>query len=438
MANAERGADELDAARALRKDADPLGEEIVIPFSREAVDGAPRTKGRASSDRAAGEFWPPPLDLAALAKRKPVPPRFKLRGMLPCGYATLLAGHGGVGKSAIALYLAVCIAAGLDFFGIPVERSRVMYLSCEDREGLLHWRLSFICAALGVDLEQLHREGWLVVLDLVGRETILWERDPKTGHSVTSAHACLAERIARHRTQVLFVDGVSDTYGGSEGSKTEVKRYVNALVALVPADDGAVVLIGHVNRPTASAPETSEGYSGTTGWHNAVRARLYLYPETRDGDDSRRRERTGDLLLEVQKSNLGPIEAAMRFAWDDAAGLFLGRLVAPATPSDRAHRDQVDSKAILAAIVTTVAANDYVPAAMSGNRTALHVLSARPGFPAPLAATGSGRRRFGRLIEELRSMGLVREGSIRRKNRHSTAILEPTPEGLRQCAEWHK
>ena len=65
---------------------------------------------------------------------------------LPIGYLSLLAGHGGVGKTSIAKYLAACIGAGRPFFGLPVERRRVLYLSCEDRADVLHWRLARICA----------------------------------------------------------------------------------------------------------------------------------------------------------------------------------------------------------------------------------------------------------------------------------------------------
>ncbi|MCK6385688.1 MAG: AAA family ATPase, partial [Rhodocyclaceae bacterium] len=64
--------------------------------------------------------WPASLDLEVLAEREPEPPKFIVPDWLPCGYATLLAGHGGVGKSGIALTLAVCIAAGVPFFGLHV------------------------------------------------------------------------------------------------------------------------------------------------------------------------------------------------------------------------------------------------------------------------------------------------------------------------------
>jgi len=121
-----------------------------------------------------GGLWPAPLDLLALAKREPEPPRAIIGDWLFEGYATLFAGHGGVGKSTIALCLAVCIATGRSFFGLQPQRRRVLYLSCEDRVGVLHWRLARICKYLGIDMASLR--GSLDILDLVGHPTILWQR----------------------------------------------------------------------------------------------------------------------------------------------------------------------------------------------------------------------------------------------------------------------
>src|SRR5207344_131667 len=111
------------------------------------------------------DLWPASLDLEALAEREPQAPKFIMPGWLPCGYASLFAGHGGVGKSGLALHMAVCMAAEVPFFGLEVERRRVLYLSCEDRENILHWRLARICTFTRVDLASLR--GRLEVLDLV-------------------------------------------------------------------------------------------------------------------------------------------------------------------------------------------------------------------------------------------------------------------------------
>jgi RecA-family ATPase len=422
------------AADALKLDEpDDAWIDDVVAFKHETLAEQRAPKKPPSSngeDEPAAGTWPQPLDLQSLARREPEPPRFILTDWLPCGYATLFAGHGGVGKSGIALYLAVCIAAGVPFFGIEVQRRRVLYLSCEDREGVLHWRLCRICAHLNMDLARLC--GWLDVLDLVGHDAVLWNRDPRTGDAITVAYGALHERVRLQQTEVLVVDSIADAFGGNENARGEVKRFVNLLVALVPVDAGAVLLVGHLPKPAARGEPTSEGYSGSTAWHNSVRARWYLYPETRQGEDGERAERTGDLILELQKSNLGRADQQMRFAWSDEARLFLGRDIVGETASDRGHRDRIERDAILAALRASI---DPVPAATTGQRTAYHVLAARPEFPDSLRSGRVERRRFWRQIEALRAMGAIGEGSIRRADRHYMQTLVALPEGVRACGQ---
>ena len=363
-------------------------------------------------------FWPAPIDLHRLSMFEPSPPKFIMQDWLPCGYATLFAGHGGIGKSGIALMLAVCIAMGIPFWGMTVERCRVLYLSCEDREGVLHWRLARICVLLGITLVDL--TGWLEVIDLVGHETILYQ--PTRDRSpLTVAYDELRNKMKSLSSQVLFVDGISDTYDGNENARAEVKAYINALLALISADDGAVVLVGHVSKP-ATTGKIGEGYSGSTGWHNSVRARWYLYPETKAADDNRQ-DRTGKLILELQKSNLGPTDRAVMFEWDDTAGLYAGRGMEEESNFDRNYRERQERDGILAVLK---ACKDHVPAATSGQRTAYHVLSAQPNLPESLLAGNAARKRFWKHVEVLRAMGLVEETSITRSDRHKMRVIVAT------------
>ncbi|MBE7422233.1 MAG: AAA family ATPase [Zoogloeaceae bacterium] len=379
--------------------------------------------------------WPEPLDLEALSEREPEPLKFIVPDWLPCGYATLLAGHGGVGKSGIALTLAVCIAAGVPFFGLHVERRRVLYLSCEDREQVLHWRLTRICRYLGIDMARLR--GWLEIIDLVGVDSVLWEQSA-AGATYTPGFAALQERIAASETQVLFVDGISDSFAGNENSRPEVKRYVNALTSLIPADTGAALLVGHVSKPSSTAGANGDGYSGSTGWHNSVRARWYLYPETADNDDGERNEKTGALLLDLQKSNLGRDDQTIRFRWDADAHLFVGEEVAGMTEFDRRHRDRAEQRGILAALAgcTRMTPPITVPTATTGQRTAFHVLSQRPEFPASLRTGAAGKRRFWKQIEALRQMHAIVEAGYRRACGHKGVQISLTTEGERRIGEY--
>jgi RecA-family ATPase len=372
--------------------------------------------------------WPEPLDLEALASRSPEAPRFIIPDWLPAGYATLLAGHGGVGKSAIGLFLAVSIALGRSGFGLPTERRRVTYLSCEDREGVLHWRLTRICAYLGVDVAEL--AGHLFPIDLVGRDAILWSRDPRTGYTHTSAFGWLLDHVERYRPEVVWVDGVSDAFGGNENARTEVKAFVNRLLSVVPLD-GALVLIGHVAKPTASGAG-GEGYSGSTQWHNAVRARWYLFPETEPDEDKARPQRTGKLTLELQKSNHGKIDQAVTFAWDADAHMFVPVDAFGASRIDRKHRDDTERLGILRALAGCERAGIIVPTASQGKRTALNVLALRPEFPTSLR---SAKGRFWTQIEALRQIRWIDEVEYRRKDRHHGAQFVLTQEGRGQCGD---
>lgn len=378
--------------------------------------------------------WPNALDLTALATREPQPPQNIMAGM-PCGYLTETFAHGGTGKSQIELMRLVCIASGLPFCGLPVERRRVLFLSCEDRADVLHWRLSRICRHLGTDMASL--AGWLQILDLVGHPSILYAPDSHSGHALTAAYGLLADRMKEYSAQVLAIDGISDTYGGNENARAEVKAFVNHLLALIPSETGAVLLIGHIDKASAKANATTEGYSGSTAWHNAARARWFLYPEAGQGEDGGQATRTGKLILELQKANYGEIGTQIEFDWDANAHLFTGRLLAQPTDFDKKHRDKTEREGILAAMKGAAASVPPidVPAATTGQRTGYKVLKLRPEFPSTLREGKVSRDRFWNHIEHLRQMHVIEEGSIKRINRHRTAVLTLTTEGARQCVE---
>lgn len=369
------------------------------------------------TDEALGteRLWPQPINLARLMRQAPTPPRMIIDDWLPCGYATLLAGHGGAGKSSIALHLAVCIATGRPWWGLSCATRRVLYLSCEDRADVLHWRLAYITQHEGLepgDLAGLH------LVDLVGHESILFRRDPQLGSTVTAAYTELERLMRETGAEALVVDGASDTFGANENDRAEVKAFVNYLVRLVGLN-GTAIIVAHVNKPTASSGAASEGYSGSTQWHNAVRARWYLYPEIEHGDEGS--ERTGNLILALQKSNLGRDDQSMRFHWDDDARLFVAE-----APPKREGRDERDDRELLGienAIREVIERGDYVPAAMQGPRTAWHVLTATDALPESLKSKAA-RKRFWRHIELLRRNRIVREGQYRRGNRHVVATLE--------------
>ena len=76
---------------------------------------------------------------------------------IPCDEVTLLAGHGGSGKSFVALSLAIHVALGLPFGDLAVTQGTVLFFSAEDPTRVLRQRVAKLCGALMIDPEDLVR-----------------------------------------------------------------------------------------------------------------------------------------------------------------------------------------------------------------------------------------------------------------------------------------
>ena len=101
---------------------------------------------------------------------------------------------------------------------------------------------------------------------------------------------------------------------------------------------GSLVLISH---PSLTGINTESGLSGTTQWHNAMRARYYLRsvkPEPGEPLDTDLRE------IVFKKNNYGPISESIMLRWTD--GLFL--------PVSDTTLDQAGKEAVAQEIFVTL------------------------------------------------------------------------------------
>jgi RecA-family ATPase len=108
---------------------------------RDALAGAP-------SWHPAQPQTPASFFSAATLADLPVQPRaWHVRDIIPAGTVTMLGGDAGVGKSIVALQLAVATAAGVAWLGCETAGGGVLYLSAEDGRDELHRRIADVCAA---------------------------------------------------------------------------------------------------------------------------------------------------------------------------------------------------------------------------------------------------------------------------------------------------
>jgi hypothetical protein len=178
--------DPADAARVWDsiKSADRTGYAAVFAAAQDAGWLNPRTRIDATDATDDDTETEHPADFAQVPihdlGHADVPaPEYIVSPILPTGVPTLLGGHGGTGKSFLALVLAVCVAAGRDFMGLPLRRVRVMFYSAEDGKGVLRWRLQKICRALDIDPNELAE--WLIVLDVTDVDPALFREAGESG-----------------------------------------------------------------------------------------------------------------------------------------------------------------------------------------------------------------------------------------------------------------
>ena len=102
------------------------------------------------------------------------------------------------------------------------------------------------------------------------------------------------------RPKLIVIDTVADTFGGDEIKRAQARQFITILRGLAISAGAAVVLAAH---PSLAGIANDSGLSGSTGWHNSVRARAYF--KAGPGEDA------GLRALEFRKNNYGPPDAPM-------------------------------------------------------------------------------------------------------------------------------
>lgn len=349
-------------------------------------------------------FSPVPLDAMAGAVDSPV--QWAWRDYMPAGEVTLLAAHGGTGKSTLALHLAFCVALGRPYLGQETAAGRVLFYSAEDPSGVVLRRLARISRAEGIDAADLG--GRLLIVDATEGDPVLFglRRVDGLAHGFpTSTHQALAEYMEEHDISLLIVDNASDVFDADEINRTHVRAFLRSLVGLVRARAGAVLLLAHVSKVTSRAgrgPSDGESYSGSTQWHNGVRSRLTLV-----------KLEPGRLELRHEKSNHGREQEPLQLDWPEGGMPSVHTDGASSVIAERV-RDAADLRALLICLHEFNGRGEWVSTSASSPRNAARLLAGEMSYPkhrAPGQVFGllRGAEREG-LIERMMLRGADRKG----------------------------
>jgi hypothetical protein len=242
-----------------------------------------------------------PLDWKALHFQTPPERDWVIPHWLGCGYVTLLAGPGGVGKSLLAQQIASHIATGTPFIE-PISKARkVLVWAGEDDHDEVWRRQMNIAEVMGTDLTAYDD---LIIESFAGRSCTLVETVFGTIQP-TKLIDELAEQVADYGAEVIVLDNIARLFGGNENERHHVTTFVNLVAgACNRYRPTAIVLLGH--------PAKSEGseWAGSTAWEAAVRSRWYFGRNLPDAKDDEQGEPDPNIRhLARRKSNYSALDA---------------------------------------------------------------------------------------------------------------------------------
>jgi RecA-family ATPase len=249
--------------------------------------------------------------LAALPRKEQ---QWLVRNRIPVDQVGLLSGEGGIGKTLLALQLAVAVVAEWpDWVGGVIERfGPVVIYSAEEDAHQIRRTIDAILASRGATWPDLkHRIHFVpgVDLDIPGLGIF------NGGKIVPTETFKRLDQIVTEAAPVLvLVENAADVYVGPEIDRTGVTAFMRLIKRLRGPAGASVILL---QQPSVAGIKEGSGRSGSTGWANTGRFFISLMWE-KDADDNGD-DTSADQLrrLKVYKSNRGQRGERVLLVWKD-------------------------------------------------------------------------------------------------------------------------
>lgn len=349
-----------------------------------------------SQAEAIRQAWQP-VDISGWnTEERPEGARALIKNWIYEGTVVLFSSHGGGGKSYVTLTLAALAAdpaGGRQWFGTPIERGDVLIVNGEDPVNEIRHRLWGICSAYGLDLGGL--AGHLDLVDVTGLlHKALYTAGTDYGKTeFTDQYERLKDLIESKQYKYLIIDNLAKFYMANENARPMVDEFVSALAALA-ADRGiGVVLVGHASKLG------SDGYSGSTAWHNSARARWLLNITEGNRD------------LMVEKNNYGATNHGGRFVWDDDKHVIYMQAAIGDGSAENEFSDLGLEEAVLGAVREIYEGGGHVPTSEKGK------LGPIGNHPNVLESIGDDHKALRKALKSLCDRGLLVRGTYKKSNR---------------------
>ena len=174
---------------------------------------------------------------------------------------------GGMGKTTLVLYEAICIALGIPLYGLTIYQSgRTLIITAEDQRGVLLARLREICLAMKLTPEQTQkvRES-VIILDVSTMFIKLIEDTQVKGMIVSADTDAICEAYKDCNIKMVVIDPAI-SFGVSESKVNDNEQgLVMAARKMVKELQACVRYIHHTGKAGADKERSQTQYSGRGG-----------------------------------------------------------------------------------------------------------------------------------------------------------------------------
>ncbi|WP_395679487.1 AAA family ATPase [Dokdonella sp.] len=317
------------------------------------------------------------------------PVRFAVDTIVPRSVATMLGGHGGTGKSTLALVIAAHVACGVPWCGLQCAQGRVVFVTLEDPAEVVRWRLRLIAEAYGLDANTIAQN--VVILDGTDADSCALAHEAVSGGRATLEQTAAMRQVSESATgaTLIVVDNASDAFDANENDRRQVRAFVRALAKIARDSGAGLLLLAHIDKQAARHGSAGNTYSGSTAWHNSARSRLALVESE-----------SGGLELRHEKANLSrkadPIR--LRFNGDGVP--------VPLSAGAGAAFEHAHDADLLRCIASAIERGDSIGTGRAGPGNTHAHAKTLAGFPEALRPAGKFWPALGRLAD---SGAIVRE-----------------------------
>ncbi len=172
-------------------------------------------------------------------------------------------------------------------------------MDAEDTEAEIHIRLGDILKYYGLTYAEAVKGGFHL-LSFAGKDAVLATASRNGKVEPTALYSKLLQAAGDIKPKMIGIASAANVFAGNESDRAQVQQFVGLLTRIAIFSNGSVKLVTH---PSLTGIASDTGLSGSTQWHNAVRARCYLKsikPESGEQPEDDLRE------LVFKKNQYGP------------------------------------------------------------------------------------------------------------------------------------